>query len=97
MLRANVLHCAQTRCNSQPICFVALCSQDVLVFDYTKHSSTPDPSGKCEPQLRLVGHTKEGYGLSWNMHKEVGFKIGGCESSPQTLAAFCFCFVVVAR
>nr|CDS23385.1 retinoblastoma binding protein 4 [Echinococcus granulosus] len=41
-------------------------SADVLVFDYTKHPSKPDPSGVCEPELRLRGHQKEGYGLSWN-------------------------------
>uniref|UniRef100_F7A4Z7 RB binding protein 7, chromatin remodeling factor n=2 Tax=Ornithorhynchus anatinus TaxID=9258 RepID=F7A4Z7_ORNAN len=41
-------------------------SSDVLVFDYTKHPSKPDPSGECNPDLRLRGHQKEGYGLSWN-------------------------------
>ncbi|CAH8864041.1 unnamed protein product [Trichobilharzia szidati] len=41
-------------------------SSDVLVFDYTKHPSKPDPSGVCKPELRLRGHQKEGYGLSWN-------------------------------
>lgn len=41
-------------------------SADVLVFDYTKHPSKPDPTGVCEPELRLRGHQKEGYGLSWN-------------------------------
>ncbi|CAF0930556.1 unnamed protein product [Brachionus calyciflorus] len=41
-------------------------SSDVLIFDYTKHPSKPDPSGECNPELRLKGHTKEGYGLSWN-------------------------------
>uniref|UniRef100_A0A2I3S5C1 Uncharacterized protein n=1 Tax=Pan troglodytes TaxID=9598 RepID=A0A2I3S5C1_PANTR len=41
-------------------------SSDVLVFDYTKHPSKPDPSGECNPDLRLCGHQKEGYGLSWN-------------------------------
>lgn len=41
-------------------------SSDVLIFDYTKHPSKPDPSGECTPELRLKGHTKEGYGLSWN-------------------------------
>ena len=41
-------------------------SSDVLVFDYTKHPSKPDPSGECHPELRLKGHQKEGYGLSWN-------------------------------
>lgn len=41
-------------------------TSDVLIFDYTKHPSKPDPSGECTPELRLKGHTKEGYGLSWN-------------------------------
>jgi len=41
-------------------------SSDVLIFDYTKHPSKPDPNGECTPELRLKGHTKEGYGLSWN-------------------------------
>lgn len=41
-------------------------SSDVLIFDYTKHPSKPDPNGECQPELRLKGHTKEGYGLSWN-------------------------------
>ena len=36
-------------------------SSDVLVFDYTKHPSKPDPSGECQPELRLRGHQKEGY------------------------------------
>lgn len=26
----------------------------------------PDPSGECNPDLRLRGHQKEGYGMSWN-------------------------------
>lgn len=32
-----------------------------LNFIYVK-----DPSGECTPDLRLRGHQKEGYGLSWN-------------------------------
>lgn len=35
-------------------------SSDVLVFDYTKHPSKPDPSGECHPDIRLRGHQKEG-------------------------------------
>ena len=35
-------------------------STDVLVFDYSKHPSRPD-SSECKPQLRLKGHTKEGW------------------------------------
>jgi len=41
-------------------------SSDVLIFDYTKHPSKPDPSGEGNPELRLNGHSKDGYGLSWN-------------------------------
>lgn len=29
-------------------------------------ASFVDPSGECNPDLRLRGHQKEGYGLSWN-------------------------------
>jgi WD40 repeat protein len=34
------------------------------VFNYTKHpnKSTAPPN----PQMRLTGHTKEGYGLAWS-------------------------------
>jgi histone-binding protein RBBP4 len=39
---------------------------DVFLFDYTKHPSQPAPDAKCNPELRLKGHSKEGYGLSWN-------------------------------
>jgi len=39
---------------------------EVLVFDYTKHPSEPDPSGLCSPELILKCHHTEGYGLSWN-------------------------------
>ncbi|KAL3869514.1 hypothetical protein ACJMK2_042185 [Sinanodonta woodiana] len=39
---------------------------EVLIFDYTKHTHAPDPSGLCSPELILKCHHKEGYGLSWN-------------------------------
>lgn len=42
-------------------------SGDVLIFDYTKHPSMPaSPNAPCNPDLRLTGHTAEGYGLEWN-------------------------------
>lgn len=40
-------------------------SSEVLVFDYTKHPSAPTDTN-CRPLLRLHGHSKQGYGLSWN-------------------------------
>jgi histone-binding protein RBBP4 len=54
-------------------------SGDVLIFDRTKHPNSP-PSNDCKPDIRLKGHTAEGYftepflsniryGLSWNPQK----------------------------
>ena len=39
---------------------------DVLVYDYSKHPSKPKDATAVVPQLRLKGHEKEGYGLSWS-------------------------------
>ena len=56
-------------------------SAEVFIFDYTKHPMKPceltlsvyycsisakNEANVCKPQLRLRGHQKEGYGLSWN-------------------------------
>jgi len=41
-------------------------SGEVLVWDRTKHSSDPDRTGAVKPDIRLVGQTREGFGLSWN-------------------------------
>ena len=41
-------------------------SAEVLLFDWSKHSSKPDPDGVCRPNLRLRGHRQEGYGLAWS-------------------------------
>lgn len=38
----------------------------VYLFDRTKHSNTPKSDGVCMPDLVLLGHEKEGYGLSWH-------------------------------
>jgi len=45
-------------------------SSEVYIFDTTKHPLEPNPDGKCLPDLRLRGHKKEGYGISWNPKKE---------------------------
>jgi WD40 repeat protein len=46
-------------------------SAEVLIFNYTKLAGLPREqlvamSAEQCPELRLRGHTKEGYGLSWN-------------------------------
>jgi len=42
------------------------CNSEVYVFDFTKKRGEG-----CDPDFRLKGHEKEGYGLSWS-----GFKNG---------------------
>jgi histone-binding protein RBBP4 len=41
-------------------------SAEVYVFDYSKHNSKPSPDGACNPDIRLLGHKTEGYGLAWS-------------------------------
>lgn len=50
----------------------------VSIFDRTKHSSLP--TGKVNPQIELVGHTKEGFGLNWHPKRE-GELVTGSEDS----------------
>ncbi|OLY85145.1 Histone-binding protein RBBP4 [Smittium mucronatum] len=38
----------------------------VFIFDRTKHPSQPSSDSICRPEIKLVGHSKEGYGVSWN-------------------------------
>jgi len=40
-------------------------SGEIHIFDYHKHPTVPE-NDEVKPQLKLAGHTKEGYGLSWN-------------------------------
>ncbi|KAL4484211.1 hypothetical protein ABPG72_003495 [Tetrahymena utriculariae] len=42
---------------------------EIHVFDYTQHPTTPQ-NDQVRPQLRLVGHSAEGYGISWNPKKQ---------------------------
>jgi histone-binding protein RBBP4 len=37
-----------------------------MVWDRSKHPSLP--TGTVNPQLELLGHAKEGFGLSWSPH-----------------------------
>ncbi len=48
---------------------------EIHIFDYHKHPSKPTDSA-VKPELRLTGHTEEGYGLCWsNLQK--GYLISG--------------------
>lgn len=33
----------------------------VYIFDRIKHPSVPDPNSGCNPDIKLLGHTKEGH------------------------------------
>lgn len=48
---------------------------EVFVFDSTKQLEDAN-GGSCNPDLRLRGHDKEGYGLSWSSFKE-GYLLSG--------------------
>lgn len=50
---------------------------EVHIFDYHKHGVTPT-NDEVKPDLRLLGHTKEGYGLAWNP-KDPGLLISGSD------------------
>ena len=54
-------------------------SSTVYVFDYSKHGSTPVDT-KCHPQHRCLGHSAEGYGISWNPHN-AGELISGSDDT----------------
>ena len=40
-------------------------SGEVHIFDYFKHPTKP-ANDQVKPDLRLLGHKKEGFGLAWN-------------------------------
>ncbi|KAJ3019126.1 Histone-binding protein rbbp4, partial [Thoreauomyces humboldtii] len=52
----------------------------VYVFDRTRHTSAPNPDGVCNPDIKLEGHTKEGYGMSWHS-SQAGRLITGSEDT----------------
>lgn len=50
---------------------------EVYVFDVSKEAKSGEAgAAACDPDLRLRGHEKEGYGLSWNTLKE-GYLLSG--------------------
>jgi WD40 repeat protein len=51
---------------------------DLFIFDTSRHQLKPPADGRCSPQLRLRGHKKEGYGLSWSA-RDHGKLVSGAE------------------
>lgn len=56
------------------------CTKDIYIFDRTKHPSRPAKDSPFSPNLRLSGHKKEGYGLSWCPIDE-GILVSGSDDS----------------
>lgn len=52
-------------------------SSEVYVFDVSRHPSSPKDDSFCL-EHRCLGHTKEGYGLSWN-HNIAGQLLSGSD------------------
>lgn len=57
------------------------CGVDVYVFDCSSQpKQQEDGHCICNPDLKLEGHTKEGYGLSWSPFKG-GYLLSGSDDS----------------
>lgn len=41
-------------------------NSEVHIFNYKNHSAKPSLGGRSNPDLRLTGHTSDGFGLSWS-------------------------------
>lgn len=67
----------RARCMPQNQALVAAktSGSEVYVFDCTKQLVNAG-GGNCDPDLRLRGHDKEGYGLSWSPFKQ-GYLLSG--------------------
>ena len=54
-------------------------SGEVHIFDYFKHPTKPS-TDEVKPDLKLLGHKKEGYGLSWNNVRQ-GLLLSGSDDN----------------
>ena len=54
-------------------------SGEVHIFDYFKHGVNPT-NDEVKPELVLLGHQREGYGLDWNP-KQAGLLLSGSDDS----------------
>ena len=60
---------------------------EIHIFDYHKHPMVPE-NDEVKPQMKLTGHTKEGYGLSWNPNLEGVLLSGSDDTSVRTSLTF---------
>nr|VDC91815.1 unnamed protein product [Brassica oleracea] len=65
---------------------------EVYVFDYSKHPSKPPLDGACNPDLRLRGHSSEGYGFSWKVEPYIPFNINPAGMQPVLTTTYLLAF-----
>ena len=53
---------------------------EVWIFDRGQHVNKANRASQCKPDYRLLGHEKEGYGLSWSTQRE-GHLLSGSEDA----------------
>ncbi|KAF2734620.1 WD40 repeat-like protein [Polyplosphaeria fusca] len=56
----------------------------VLIFDRTKHPSQPKADGSIKCEMELIGHEKEGFGLSWSPLLEGHLATGSEDTTVRT-------------
>ena len=54
-------------------------SGQVHIFNYFQHSNYPT-TDEVKPDMILLGHDKEGYGLDWNKRKQ-GYLLSGSDDN----------------
>ena len=54
-------------------------SGEVHIFDYFKHPNKPS-NDEVKPDIKLLGHKKEGFGLAWNP-VNAGLLLSGSDDS----------------
>lgn len=64
---------------SQNIIATKTNSGEVHIFDYFKHTSRPS-TDEVKPDLKLLGHKREGFGLAWNPVK-AGVLLSGSDDN----------------
>jgi histone-binding protein RBBP4 len=59
-------------------------TNDIFLFDYSKHPSKLNPDGICRPQAILRGHIDEGFALSWHPMQQ-GLLLSGAQDGKMCL------------
>ncbi|KAF2021391.1 WD40 repeat-like protein [Aaosphaeria arxii CBS 175.79] len=68
-----------------PDIIASLCTDGrVLIFDRSKHPLQPNKDGSIKFEAELIGHNKEGFGLSWSPLKEGHLVTGNEDTTVRT-------------